>query len=196
MSTETTFEGILVAAYSDEEAADEVLEKTKNAKKDKTFQFWDAAVIRKDERGRYKYSETKDRSAPTGLGIGAIVGGLIGLPGGPAGVVIGAGLGAALGSFVADTDSGIKDERLEDVGHALESSNSAIVIVSSHDYLQNMREYADEEDLMVAIDKLTKGISAHMTQGQNVAYILTSAGRSVSCHEIDPDTEIAEMLEV
>lgn len=196
MSKDPSFAGIIVAAYVDEEAADQVLEKVNEAKKEEHFQFWDAAVIRKDEKGRYHYSETKDRSAPAGMGIGAVIGGLVGLPGGPAGVVIGSGLGAAIGGFVANTDSGIKDERLEDIGHALQPTNSALLLVSDRDYLQNIREYGGDQDTMEAVRKLTKGISEHMAQAQNVAYIITSRGRSVSCHELEHDSEAATMLEV
>jgi uncharacterized membrane protein len=190
------FEGILVAAYAYEGAADEVLKKVNEAKKEKTFQFWDAAVIRKDERGRYYYNETRDMSTPKGAGIGAIIGGVIGIAGGPAGIVLGSGLGAALGGFVASADSGLKDEGLEDVGHALESGNSALLIVSSHDYLRAMHEYAGEEDMTAAMHKLTKGISKHVVHGQNVAYTITAAGRSVSCHELDTSGEIRELLEI
>jgi uncharacterized membrane protein len=188
------FEGILIAAYADEGAADEVLKRVNEAKKEKTFHFWDAAVIRKDERGRYYYNETRDMSTPKGAGIGAIIGGVIGIAGGPAGIILGSGLGAALGGFVASADSGLKDEGLEDVGHALESGNSALLIVSSHDYLQAMQEYGGEEDTTAAMHKLTKGISEHMGHGKNVAYIVTSAGRSVSCHELETGGEISELL--
>jgi uncharacterized membrane protein len=196
MAKEASFEGIIVAAYSDEEAADAVLKDLNKAKKEKSLRFWEAAVIRKDERSRYHYDETKDMAAPAGAGIGAVIGGLIGLTGGPAGAVVGAGLGAALGGMAADRDAGIKDDRLEDVGHALIPGNSALVIVSDFEYLQAMRQYAGDEEIREAMHKLTTGISEHMAQGQNVAYILTSAGRSVSCHEIDSETAIAEMMEV
>ena len=190
------FEGILVAAYAYEGAADEVLKKVNEAKKEKTFQFWDAAVIRKDERGRYYYNETRDMSTPKGAGIGAIIGGVIGIAGGPAGIVLGSGLGAALGGFVASADSGLKDEGLEDVGHALESGNSALLIISSHEYLSQMQEYAGEEDTTAAMQKLTKGISTHMVHGQNVVYNITAAGRSISCHELKTDGDTASLLGV
>lgn len=192
----TTFEGIIVVAYPQEETAKDVLVKANDAKKQKTFQFWDAAVVRKDEKGQYHYNETKDMSTPKGASIGAVVGGLLGLPiGGPAGIVLGAGLGAAIGGFAANTDSGIIDDRLEDVGHALQSGNSALFIVSDHDYLLAMREYAADEYTNRALEKLTTGISEQMVQGESVAYLITSAGRSVSCHHLR-DANIAELLGV
>ena len=196
MSAENvTFEGIIVVAYPQEGAAKEMLTKATEAKKQKIFQFWDAAVIRKDEKGHYYYDETRDMSAPKGAGIGAVLGGLIGLPGGPAGIVLGAGLGAAIGGFMANTDSGLNDDRLEDVGHALQSGNSALLIISSHDYLRAMQEYAADEYTTQALNKLTTGISEHMVQGKTVAYLITSAGRSVSCHRLR-DANIADLLDV
>ena len=196
MSAAEKFAGILVSAYTDESAAKDVLGKVEEAKKEKSFQFWDVAVIRKDERGRYYYDETRDMSAPKGAGIGAVIGGLIGITGGPAGVVIGAGLGAVVGGFFANADGGINDERLADVGHALECENSALLIVSDQEYLRDMRAYADSEDTMVAVRKLTEGIAEHMRRGENVAYLITAAGRSVSCHEVAGGTELARLLEV
>jgi uncharacterized membrane protein len=197
MSEEKTEkEGIRIIAFVEEEAADDALEILKHAKKEKTVDFWDAVIIRKDVRGRYFYNETRDLSTPKGAGIGAILGGLIGISAGPAGVVLGSGLGAALGGFIASADSGLKDDRLEDVGHALEPGNSALLIVSSHAYLQAMQEYAGDEDKTAAMHKLTKGISEHMVHGQNAAYHITAAGRSVSCHQLEPDDKIAKLLGV
>ncbi|UCG26136.1 MAG: DUF1269 domain-containing protein [Chloroflexota bacterium] len=187
-------EGIRVIAYNEEEAAAGALETLEKAKKDKTIQFWDAAVIRKDERGRYYYHETRDRSTPKGAGIGAVIGGLIGIPGGPAGIVVGAGLGASLGAFAASTDAGLNDDTAEELGRALKSGNSALVVVSSREYLGAIQEYAAEEETTAAIQKLTAGISEHMEHGQNVAYLVTAAGRSVSCHRLDADDDVAKLL--
>jgi uncharacterized membrane protein len=187
------FEGVIVAAYTSEETAEEVLKRVEAAKKDKSFDYWDAAVVRLDERGRYYLNEAKDMSTPKGAGIGAVIGGVIGIAGGPAGVILGSGLGAAIGMFAANADAGIKDERFEEVGHALEPDNSALIIVSGRDYLHNMQEYAGEDEVTVAMHKLTDGIHEHMTHGSNVAYQITSAGRSVSCHLLR-DNDILGML--
>ncbi len=191
---QASFEGILVAAFSDEETASQVLEGFKKAKEQKKFHYWDAAVIGKDAKGNYYASETRDMVTPIGAGIGAVIGGILGIPGGPAGMVLGAGLGTGIGALFASHDGGIRDDRLEEIGHALKSGNSALLIVSDREYLQTMRQYADEDSATKAVKKLTTGISENMTRGQNVAYLITTAGRSMSCHQLDADHEAAELL--
>jgi len=185
------FTGIIVAAYPQEETAKEMLENVNAAKKQNSFHFWDAVVIRKDEKGHYYYEETKDMSTPKGAGIGLVIGGLLGVLAGPAGVVLGGGVGAAIGGFFASGDAGLTDDNLEDVSHALQSGNSALLIVSDRDHLQAMQEYAADEYTTKAIAKLTNGISEHMLQGNKVAYLVTSAGRSVSCHRLRDENTAA-----
>jgi uncharacterized membrane protein len=197
MSEEKTAkEGIRVIAFVEEDAADEALKTLEKAKKEKTVQFWDAVVIRKDEKGHYYYNETKDMSTSKGAGIGALIGGILGIPGGPAGIVLGAGLGTGIGAFAANTDSGLKDETLEKFGRALQSGNSALFIVSSHEYLSAIQEYATEENATAVIQKLTADISEHMVHGQNAAYLVTAAGRSLSGHQLESDDEIVKLLGV
>jgi uncharacterized membrane protein len=196
MSRETaSFEGVIVAAYADEETAETIMKDVEQAKKDGSFRYWDAAVVKIDEKGRYFSHESKDMSTPKGAGIGAVVGGIIGIAGGPAGVILGSGLGAALGGLFANRDGGISDLRLEEVGHALGSGHSAIIIVADHDYLAQMQEYAGEDEIAVAMHKLTDGIHAHMEHDSKIAYTITSAGRSVSCHLLR-DNEILGLLQV
>lgn len=187
-------EGVLVFAFVEEGAAAEALETLQQAKKGKEVEFWDAAVIRKDARGRYYYDETHDRSAARGGGIGALVGGLLGAPLGPAGIVLGAGLGAGLGAFAANTDAGLDDDNMEKVGQALMPGSSALLVVPDRASLSQMQEYAAEEEVQAAIQKLNAGIAEHMAQGQNSAYHVTAYGRSVSCQELEADDRFALIL--
>ena len=85
--------GFLVVAFTDENAADQALDAMKDAKKQQTFYFENAAVIKQDPDGKVHYHETGDMSTGKGAGIGALVGGVLGILGGPAGVVVGAGTG-------------------------------------------------------------------------------------------------------
>ncbi len=189
-------EGILVAAFVTEDAAENAAQALKEAKKQKTIEYWDTAVIRKDDKGEYHYKETKDTSVGKGAAVGAVIGGVIGILGGPAGVVLGAGTGAAVGGFAASSDSGFKSANLEEIGHALQSGNSALVAVTSHDYLKAAQTYADEENVTAVLQKLSKDIADHMERGQNVAYVVNAAGRSVSFHQIASDDKIAQLMGV
>ena len=187
-------EGILVAAFVEEDAAENAAKALKEAKKQKQIEYWDTAVIRRDAKGEYHYKETKDTSAGKGAAVGAVIGGVIGILGGPAGVVLGAGTGAVVGGFVANSDSGFKDADLEKIGHALQSGNSALVAVTSHEYLKAAQTYAAEENVTAVLQKLSEAISDHMTRGQNVAYVVTAAGRSVSFHQVASDDPIAQLM--
>ena len=63
--------GFLVMAFTDEVAADQVLDAMKQAKKQGQFYFEDAAVIRQDAQGKVHYHETGEMGAGKGAGIGA-----------------------------------------------------------------------------------------------------------------------------
>ena len=89
--------GFLVVAFTDAAAADQALDAMKDAKRQQQFYFEDAAVIKQDAQGKVKYHETGDMGVGKGAGIGALVGGVLGILGGPGGVVLGVGAGAVVG---------------------------------------------------------------------------------------------------
>jgi uncharacterized membrane protein len=189
-------DGILVIAFVEEEGADNALEILEKAKKEARFDFWDAAVIRKDVKGHYHFKEIKDSSVGKGAGVGALVGGVLGILGGPAGVALGASAGAAIGGFAASADGGLKSENLEELGHALQSGNSALVIVSNKEYLTSAQEYVAEENLTAVLHELAESVSHNMVHGQNAAYLITVAGRSISLHQLGPTHEVINILDI
>jgi len=69
---------IIVAAFQDENEADQALKTLKEAKKEKLISIDNAAVIRKDEEGKLHIKETADMGGGKGAGIGTLVGGAIG----------------------------------------------------------------------------------------------------------------------
>ena len=83
--------GMVVAAYVDEMAADQALDAMKQAKKDGSFYFDDAVVVRQDAKGKVHIKETGDMSSGKGAGIGGLIGGVIGLLGGRGGRGLGRG---------------------------------------------------------------------------------------------------------
>lgn len=99
-----------------------------------------------------------------------------------------------MGAIAANTHAGLKDDTIEKLGHGLLPGNSALVIVSSREYLGAMQEYAAGERATAAVKKLTANISEHVVRGQNAAYLVNAAIRSVSCHQLGAEDGIAKLL--
>ncbi|NIR96440.1 MAG: DUF1269 domain-containing protein, partial [Gammaproteobacteria bacterium] len=86
-------------------------------------------MIHKEAEGKIEIKEDAEKIAGE-AGIGALVGGALGILAGPAGVITFGALGAALGGISAKLDdAGFDDTRLRNLGETLEIGNSAIVTV-------------------------------------------------------------------
>jgi uncharacterized membrane protein len=170
--------GLFIAAYVDERGADQALEALKQAKKDEEFSFDDAAVVRRDAEGKVHTKETGDMSTGKGAGIGALIGGVLGLLGGPGGVVLAAGAGAAIGGLAAHGDAGFDRDSLKEIGAALPAGTSALAVTTSKDFVEEVRKQAaDQETLSVAKD-IADQISASLNARQDVlmAMAITEVG--------------------
>lgn len=186
--------GILVAAFPAEEAGDQALKALKQAKKNREVYFEDAAVIRQDAEGGVHYHETGDMSTGKGAGIGAIVGGVIGILGGPAGIVIGAGAGAIVGGVAAHGDAGFDDQGLEQLGVALKPGTSAVALVTSSEFLKVLRKQVDDADMRTALANLGGELASKLNDGKSVALglVITEAGLMVT--EVAADDKTAEVI--
>ncbi len=80
-----------------------------------------AAVLFVKPDGTAKFVESKD----WGAGRGALLGGAIGIIGGPLGILAGGSIGALTSKL---RDSGFKNDQLERLGTSLAPNNSAVVI--------------------------------------------------------------------
>jgi len=186
--------GFLVVAFTDENAADQMLDAMKAAKKQQQFYFEDAAVITQDAQGKVKYHETGDMGAGKGAGIGALVGGVIGALGGPAGVAVGAGVGAAIGGAIAARDTGFKNESLGTVGVALKPGTSAVAAITSQDFLKAMQQQVPIEDIRTAVSNLANELSARLAEGKNVAIGLLLTPDGLGIKEIAADETSAQVV--
>jgi hypothetical protein len=84
-------------------------------------QVGNTAVLHVKPDGGVKFVETRD----WGAGRGALVGGIIGIIGGPIGMVAGGSVGALASKL---RDSGFKNDQLEQLGKSLGPNGSAVVI--------------------------------------------------------------------
>jgi uncharacterized membrane protein len=79
------------------------------------------AVLHVRPDGKAKFVESKD----WGAGRGALLGGVIGIIGGPIGVLAGGSVGALASKL---RDSGFKNDQLEQLGKSLMPNGSAVVL--------------------------------------------------------------------
>lgn len=186
--------GFLVMAFNDEKAADQALDALKQAKKQKQFYFEDAAVIRQDAKGKVHYHETGDMGTKKGAGIGALVGGVLSLLGGPIGLAVGAGIGALAGAAAASVDSGFRNESLNMVGVALKPETSALVVITSHAFLRAVQKQVPIDQIREAVSNLAAELSANLAEKKDVAIgiLLSEAGLAVK--KIAVNEESAEVV--
>lgn len=175
---------LIVAAFQDENAAKEALNQLKQAQKQKLIKIEDAAVLRKDEKGKLHIKETADMGGGKGATIGGVAGGAIGLLAG-ATLLAPVAIGALIGGLAAKLrDGGFPDERLKKVGEGLTPGSSAIVAVVEH------RWVADVENAMAqaGADMVTEAISADISQqlaaGHEAAYTAIASEQGVAAARV------------
>jgi uncharacterized membrane protein len=188
--------GILVAAFPEENAGEEALKALKQARKQKQVYFEDAAVIRQDAEGGVHYHETGDMSTGKGAGAGALVGGLIGVLGGPTGIVIGAGAGALVGGALAHGDAGFDDKGLEQLGVALKPGTSAIALVTSSAFLHAARQRVNNTEMRVVLGSIGAELSARLEVGKSVALGIALTGEGLVIEEVASDDKTAEVISI
>ena len=91
------------------------------------------AVLHVRSDGKAKFVESKD----WGAGRGALLGGVIGIIGGPVGILAGGTVGALVSKL---RDSGFKNDQLEELGKSLGPNSSAVVVEISADGVDTAKE--------------------------------------------------------
>ena len=188
--------GLLIAAFQTEDAADKALKAMKQAKKEGQFYYEAAAVIKKEADGDVHYHETGDMSTGKGAGIGALIGGVIGILGGPAGIALGAGAGAAIGGIAAHGDAGFRDSSLEQIGTALRPGSSAVMVITSKDFLKMFRKEVSDAELWPMVRAIGESISQAQAQGQDMLLGIVATEEGVALKRMAFDETSAEVFGV
>lgn len=126
-------ETLLYASYKGEETADKVFQTMESAQAATGERIEAYAVVSMDLKGRVRVRDQRRRDAGRGL----VVGGMIGLLGGPAGVAIGASTGGAIG-YLTGNAVGIPREKVESMKTALTPGTSALVVVLDDRWVQDV----------------------------------------------------------
>ena len=160
--------GVIFAIFTDEVGANNALKDMQAAKVREEIYYEDASIIAKELDGSIHVMETDDTSAGKGAGIGAVIGGVIGLIGGPAAVVISAGTGAVIGGLLAKGDAGFRDEELEEVGKNLERGSSAIIAITSPEYLEATQSFVSQYSTLVNTFELDEDLTEKWRAGEDI----------------------------
>ncbi|MEA3438829.1 MAG: DUF1269 domain-containing protein [Chloroflexota bacterium] len=184
---------LVVAAFQDEKSAKAALNELKEAQREKLIKIEDAAVLRKDEKGKLHMHEVHD----WGGGKGAVVGGLIGAAVGiifPPGILLAGAAGALIGGLSAKLrDSGFDDNRLKKLGEGLEPGTSAIIAVVEHRWVAQVQDKLDE----YAVDMFTEDISAdiaeQLQEGKQLSISAIGTQEGFAVERVTADEESVEV---
>jgi uncharacterized membrane protein len=161
---------LIVAAFQDEKTAKVALEALKKAQRAKLVKIENAAVLRKDEKGKLHIKETHDMGGGKGAALGGVGGAAIGLIAGAA-LAAPAVVGALVGGLVAKLrDSGFSDERLKTLGEGLTPGSSAIVAVVEHKWVAAVEAALAEAETDLLTLALQADIAEQLEAGHDVAY--------------------------
>ena len=172
---------LLVAAFTEEDAADKVFEQLKQAKKEKLIHIQDVAVIKRDADSKIHINEPKDWKAGKGAGVGAVIGAALGIITGP-GVILTTAAGAAIGGLAAQLrDAGFPDDQLKQVGEALKPGTSAIVAIIEHTWVADLEQEMQAQGAQVMRQAISEDITKQLEAGRDVAYsaVATEGAASV-----------------
>ncbi|HEY7346798.1 MAG TPA: DUF1269 domain-containing protein [Ktedonobacterales bacterium] len=165
---------VIVAAFQQEDEAEEALKRLKEAKKEQVIGIENAAVLHRDEEGKLHIKEAKDMRGGKGAAIGGVVGAVAGLLAGP--LVLAAGAGALIGGLAARLhDSGFSDERLKQLGQALTPGSSALVAVIEHTWVKDVEEMLADYGANVVTESIKADIAEQLEAGHGVAYTAVGA---------------------
>lgn len=157
---------ITAITFEDMEQGPRLRESLKDLERRGLLSLDDAAVILRDEEGKFKVHGQLDRGVKAGAGVGAAIGLLLGSIFFPiGGIVLGALAGAGVG---ASTNLGIDKKFIQDIKDTMPNGSSAIIIYArggdpnalraavepfhGHVY-QTTLESGDEDTLLRALQK-------------------------------------------
>jgi uncharacterized membrane protein len=184
---------VVIAAFKEEEAADEVLKALKAAKKEHLIGIQNAAVLRRDQKNKLHVKELKDWGGGKGAAFGGALGAVVGVLAGPGALAVGAA-GALIGGLAAKLrDSGFSSERLAAVGDALQPGTSAIVAVVEHTWVAELEKEMEEANAEVMTAAIAADVAQQLDAGREVAYTALSSADAFAAGRVAVGEDSAEL---
>ena len=160
----TTMDGpvdVVVAAFDDEQGANNALHQLRTAHSEGLIKIKDAAVLRRDPDNKLHIADTTDKGMGRGAILGGVAGAVVGLIAGPIGwATLG---GAAVGGLAAKLrDGGFKDSRLKEIGESVKPGTSAIVAVVEEEWVRKVEDLIREEAADIATEAISADVAAQL----------------------------------
>jgi uncharacterized membrane protein len=175
---------LIVAAFQDEDAAKEALKTLKEAQKEGLIKIENAAVLRKDEKGKLHIRETHDMGGGKGAALGGVGGAAVGLIAGTA-LAAPVAVGVLIGGLVAKLrDSGFSNQRLETLGENLQPGSSAIVAVVEHTWVAQVEEALAEAEADLTTAEIGADIASQLEAGHEVAYSVIASQEGITAGRV------------
>ena len=167
--TETQFE-VVLSIFEDEATASKAYADLHKAEKDKKVDLENVVLIHKEAEGKIEIKEDAEKIAGE-AGLGALVGGALGLLAGPVGLITLGAAGAIIGGISAKMDDvGFDDSRLKLLGESLEPGKSAILAVLETKYVEKLVEELQNRGARVAVEELPRDFKQILDEGGSFAY--------------------------
>ena len=128
-------ESLVFAVYDGRNTAAQAFKTMKSAQRATGERIESYAVVSKDLTGKVTISDQRKRDA----GVGAVLGGVVGLLGGPVAVAVGAGAGGVIGYLTGDA-VGIPRDKVESMKQSLTNDSSALVVVLDDRWVQDVEK--------------------------------------------------------
>jgi uncharacterized membrane protein len=125
---------LIASVYVDEEGAKTILDVLQKMHRAATITLEDAATVTKDAEGKLHIKETREVTTGKGARRGAIITGIFGLiypPSLIASALAGGVIGGAWGRL---RDTGIKTDKMRELGDTLAPGNVAVIVLAEPGY--------------------------------------------------------------
>ena len=124
----------VVVIFPDDKAASEGLRALKDLHAEGTITLYSNAVVQRSAEGLLSVKE-EQTAVPVGVGVGALLGGLIGLFAGPVGAVAGLTGGTGLGALRDLFNLGVSDDFLATISNELSPGKTALVAEIAEEWI-------------------------------------------------------------
>ncbi|MCK4975319.1 MAG: DUF1269 domain-containing protein [Anaerolineales bacterium] len=166
MSEETIH--VVLASYDNDDLAKAALFDLRMDRKGKLIDFEDAALVTRDDEGKIHVKETADLGAGRGATFGGVVGFFLGTLAGPVGIILGSAAGAVIGGITAKViDTGIPDERLKELGEAIQPGKSIIVVGVQERWLGDIELRLENDGAEVITEALKDDIVKQLGESKD-----------------------------